>query len=124
MRRLMCVFFVFAVLAFAATASAQTTVTIANKVGWDQVAPSLAIAQSYTYRYYPDVATTGIVLTGVTCTGAASPYQCEVTFPAFTPGTHTLALTAGSGGSESEKSAPLSFAFIVVPAVPTNLRIK
>jgi len=113
------------VLALAALpASAQTPVTPANKIAWDQSAPTLAEAQGYTYKYYPDTATTGITLAAVTCAGATSPYQCEVPFPAFTLGSHTVALTAGNAAGESAKSASLAFTFVLIPGTPANLRIK
>jgi hypothetical protein len=102
---------------------AQTAVS-SNKLGWTQAAPTLADAQAYTYKYYPDGATTGIAFTGVVCSGAATPFSCEVPFPAFTPGNHTLQITAQNVAGESGKSSPLSFTFVVVPAVPTGLIIK
>lgn len=121
--------FALVILCLASTAFAQTPVTTANKIGWDQQAPSLAEAQAYTYKYYPDGATTGIALTGVVCTAVTSPTgtvvpQCEVAFPAFTPGSHTLSITASNEAGESVKSAPLNFAFVVIPSPPANLRIK
>ena len=84
-----------------------------------------------TFKYYPDaVATTttkpytgGVVLTNVTCAGTAT-VTCTVPFPAFTPGAHQLSLTATNAAGESDKSAPLSFAFVVVPNPPTGLTIQ
>ena len=124
MKRLAIVCAMFALLAFTVTAAAQTPVTTANKIGWDQSAPTLAEAQSYVYKYYPDAATAGVALASVTCAGTTSPYQCEVPFPAFTPGSHTLTLTASNAAGESAKSAVLAFAFVIIPASPNNLRIK
>ena len=98
--------------------------TASKKLAWDQVAGSLAEAQAYTYKYYPDGATTGIALSGVTCAGTASPYVCEVAYPAFTPGAHTLTLTASNVAGESTPSATFSFSFVVVPSAPQNVRIK
>lgn len=123
------VIFVLLLCVLSAPAFAQTPATTANKIAWEQQAPSLADAQAYVYKYYPDGAATGIVLTGVTCTSTTSPTgtivpQCEVAFPAFTPGSHTLTLTASSVAGESVKSTPLSFAFVVIPSAPNNLRIK
>jgi hypothetical protein len=99
------------------------------KLGWDMPASTLGTANSYTYRYYPDGATTGISLTGVVCTGTTSPFPCTVPFPAFSPGTHTLTVTAGTVAGtppvivEGPKSAVLSFTFVVVPGTPLNPRI-
>ena len=109
---------------FASVAYAQPPATGSSKIGWDQTAPTLAEAQGYTYKYYPDTATVGTTLISVTCVGTVSPYQCEVAFPAFTPGAHTLTLTANNLAGESAKSSPLSFAFIVTPSSPSNVRIK
>lgn len=118
----------FLIMASAPMVSAQTPATTANKIAWDQQATTLAEAQAYTYKYYPDGATTGVTLTGVVCTSVAAPtgslIQCEVAFPAFTPGSHTLTLTASNQAGESAKSAPLSFAFVLIPQSPNNLRIK
>lgn len=94
-----------------------------SRLGWDQDAPTLADAQAYTYKYYADGSTTGVALTGVTCTGSASPFTCSAAFPAFTPGNHRITLAASNLAGESAKSNPLDFTFIVTPAVPTGLRI-
>lgn len=104
-------------------ASAQTG-TPTSKLAWDQAASDLATAQALTFKYYPDGATTGTVLTGVTCSGTAAPFVCAVNFPAFTPGSHTVQLTASNAAGESVKSASFSFSFVVIPAAPVNLRIQ
>lgn len=95
-----------------------------SRLAWDQAAPDLASAQGYTYRYYPDGAANGTVLGGVTCTGTIAPFICVAPFPAFTPGPHSLTLTAANLAGESVPSAPLSFVFVVTPAAPTNVRIQ
>lgn len=94
-----------------------------SRLGWDQDAPTLADAQAYTYKYYADGSTTGIVLSGVTCTGTASPFVCSAPFPAFTPGNHRITLAAQNLAGESAQSLPLDFTFIVTPGVPRGLRI-
>ena len=124
MKRAIAAFTVLAVLGFASAAFAQTPANPGNKVAWDQPAPTLADAQGYTYKYYPDAATAGVALTPVTCSGTVSPFQCEAAFPAFTPGSHTMAITASNTAGESVKSAPLSFMFVVIPSAPINLTIK
>jgi len=102
---------------------AQATGT--SKLLFDQSAPTLAEANSYIYRYYPDTAVLGIPLTTV-CIGTTSPFICSAAFPAFTPSSHTLSLTAASSASptnESGKSVLLSFTFILIPSIPVNPRI-
>lgn len=102
---------------------AQNVVT-GSKLAWDQVAPSLADASGYSYFYYADGATPRTALANVTCVGTSTPFQCSVNFPAFTPGNHTIAVSASNIAGESAKSNPLAFIFVVVPGVPTNLRIQ
>jgi hypothetical protein len=108
----------------ASLASAQNTGTASSKIGWDQAGvASAAEAQALTYRYYADGSATGIVLTGVTCAGTTA-VTCQAPFPAFTPGSHTITLTAGNVAGESAKSSPFAFVFVVIPSAPTNLRIQ
>lgn len=104
-------------------APAQTG-TPASKLAYDQSAATLAEAQAFTYKYYPDGSATGTTLTSVVCSGATAPYTCVVSFPAFTPGTHTLQLTAANVAGESVKSAVFSFTFVVQPTAPANIRIQ
>lgn len=99
---------------------AQATGT--SKLLFDQQAASLAEANGLGYKYYVDGATTGVSLT-VTCTGVTSPFVCSAAFPAFTPGSHSLTLTASNAAGESAKSALFGFTFVVIPAVPSNIRI-
>lgn len=112
-------------LSIASISNAQSNALPTSKLGWDQPAPTLQDASAYTYKYYADGSSGGgVILLGVTCTGPASPYSCEVAFPAFTPGDHTLQVTASNLAGESAKSNTLSFKFIVVPAAPQTLKIK
>lgn len=110
------------VLWLSAVAFAQSTGTAGDRLAWDQPNATAAIAQTLTYRYYPDGATTGIVLTGVTCSGTA-PVTCSAPFPAFTPGNHSLTATAANAAGESLRSTPFAFVFVVVPSAPVNLRV-
>ena len=103
-------------------ASAQSATPVSS-IAWDQAAADLATAQALTYRYYPDGAATGTVFSGVTCSGTASPFVCSVAFPAFSPGPHTIAITAANTAGESAQSALVNFTFVVIPAVPANPRI-
>lgn len=97
--------------------------TATQKFAWDQDAPTLADAQAYTYKYYPDGSATGVTFAVVTCSGAATPFTCSAPIPAFTPGNHTITLTASNIAGESAKSNPFGFSFVVTPGVPNNIRI-
>jgi hypothetical protein len=109
-------------LSFSSLAKAQATGV--SKLGWDQTAPDLATAQAYNYKYYPDSATTGIALTPVTCTLVAGVIHCQAAFPAFTPGAHTITVTASNSAGESPKSGVLSFTFVVIPAAPGTPKVE
>jgi hypothetical protein len=107
----------------APTAYAQTGTANSN-LAWDQSnVATAAEAQAFTYRYYPDGSALGIVLANVACTGI-TPVICTVAFPAFTPGAHTLRLTASNVAGESAPSTVLAFTFVVVPTAPSNPRIQ
>jgi hypothetical protein len=97
--------------------------TSSNHFTWDQPAPDLATANSYTYKYYPD-ALAGVTFSGVVCSGAATPFSCTVLIPAFTPGSHSIQLTASNLAGESAKSVSFPFIFIVSPGTPANIRIN
>jgi hypothetical protein len=110
------------VLTFAGLASAQQA-GASSSLQWDIAGTDLATVNAYIYRHYDDSAVTGVVFTGVSCVGAASPFVCTVPFPAFTPGAHTVAVSAANVAGESPRTAPLAFTFLVIPATPTTLRI-
>ena len=103
--------------------NAQTG-TPSSKLTWDQQSSDLATAQAFTYKYYPDSSVTGTTLVGVICTGTTAPFVCQSPFPAFTPGAHTLTLTASNLAGESAKSLVISFTFVVIPSAPSNIRIQ
>lgn len=112
----------------ASSAAAQVVAT--DKQMWDQCAPALADANRYTYPYVVD-ATPGGPLTGVVCvlavpaipcSGAATGFTCTGNYPALTPGTHTVTMTANDGGVASLPSTPFTFQFTIVPFAPRNLR--
>ena len=111
---------------FSSTTLFAQTATPASKLGWDQVGQTATVATAAAYTVYIDGATVGVALTGVTCVTAAVPANgstCSATFPALTPGTHTLVGTQTISGTESAKTpTPFSFAFVVV-VTPTGWRI-
>jgi hypothetical protein len=106
-----------------ATSVFAQTATPGNKFGFDQAAPDLASAQGYTYKIYADGAATGVVA-AATCSGTAAPFACAVAIPAFTPGSHTVQLTATNAAGESAKSTAFTFTLVVVPTAPANLRVQ
>jgi hypothetical protein len=125
MRKFFMAFVAGALLVGGTLVYAQGTATPAANLVWDQPNVANAVeAQAMTYYYYADGAVVAVVLSGVVCAGSA-PVTCQVPFPAFTPGTHTLQLSAANAAGEGPKSAPpLSFTFVVLPSAPTNVRIQ
>lgn len=111
-------------IAFLLSVAVQAqTATPANSILWDQTGPDLATVNAYTWKYYPDGAAVGIAFPQpVVCTGTAAPFTCKVPYPAFTPGQHTVIITASNVAGESPKTGTFTFTFAVVPAAPTNLR--
>lgn len=111
---------------FPILANAQATTS--NRLAWTQPnVATVAEAQAMTYKYYPDAATIGIVLQDVTCVGVpTSPasIECSTPYPAFTPGSHSLQLTATNAAGESLKSVAFNFTFMVVPSAPISIRIQ
>ena len=115
--RLLVVFLLVPVSALAQNATGT------SRLEWDQPNASLSEAQGFTYAVYADGSTTPTPLTGVTCVAGTPTPVCSAPFPAFTPGSHSLSLTATNVAGESTQSAPISFTFVVVPSAPTGLRI-
>lgn len=108
----------------AGAAAGQSTGVPGQKFFWGQPAPDLATAQAYTYKHYDDGAVTGTAFTGVVCSGTASPFNCEVLIPAYTPGNHSITITATNIAGESPKSSPFAFTFVVTPGTPVGIGIK
>jgi hypothetical protein len=91
---------------------------------WTQPARDAATAQALTYRYYVDGDADGKVLAGVTCAGAPT-ILCVAPVPAFTPGNHSIQLTAGNAAGETAKSVPFAFSYgSVLPEVPVGLKLR
>lgn len=99
-------------------------VYVASHLTWSEAGPDLPTVSGYSYQYFADGATTGTALTGVTCSGTASPFTCSVSMPAFTPGAHALTLVASDIAGASQPSSAISFTFVVAPSTPTALAIK
>jgi hypothetical protein len=124
--RLKIVLIVLAVALAASPAKTQTPpIATANSIlAWGMPGPDLASVQTYTYRYYPDASATGTILNAVTCSGTATPFQCQVAFPIFNQGNHTLKLSAANAAGEGVPSAPFAFSFVGKPGTPITITIK
>jgi hypothetical protein len=116
------VFFVALFLGVASTVQAQTAGP-ANQLGWNQVGQSPATAGAATYNLYDGASATPLPLTNVICSAGLTDTTCTGSFPALTPGAHTITLTQAIGSAESGKSSPLSFTFVIV-VTPSNVTVK
>ena len=94
-----------------------------RQFAWEQEATSAEAATSFIYKYYLDGRVTGTAIVGTKCSGSASPFTCVSSSPAFTPGTHSIVLTASTEGLESEKSIALTFT-VAIMSPPKNVRFK
>jgi hypothetical protein len=94
-----------------------------SKLMFDQDGPDLASVNGFVYRFYPDGAAAGQVMSNVSCVVNTTYFTCTTQFPPFTPGAHTLQLTASDPSGTSPESTVLSFTFQVVPTTPRNPRI-
>lgn len=105
------------------TASAQTAVTGSERLGWDQAASDVAVlGWLVSVDEGPGVEVTA------TCEAAGvGQWACAAAFPAMTPGVHAIRVAAyedvGATRLTSAWSAPLEVRLVVVPAVPTALRV-
>lgn len=115
--------FLTLLLVFLSASAFAQTGTPDSRLAFNQIAPDLATAQAYVYRVYADGGAPNS-LASVTCSGATSPFVCSAPFPAFTPGAHTVTLTAVNAAGEGPMSAVFGFTFVVLPAAPQNLRIQ
>ena len=111
------------VLLFITAIQPPPPLVVGDKLGWDQAAPTLVEAQAATYKYYLDSSATGIAFVNVTCSGTVSPFPCQVVTPIFSPGNHTIQLTASNAAGESLKSSPFAFSFVVTLNSPSGIRI-
>lgn len=121
-------FTLLAALAFSAVSLAQAGQTqqvyVASHLTWSEAGPDLPTVSGYSYQYFADGSTTAAALSGVSCSGTASPFTCSVSMPAFTPGSHSLTLVASDVAGASQPSSAISFTFVVAPSTPTGLAIK
>lgn len=104
--------------------SAQTVCTPTCKFAFEEAGPSLPTVQSYIYSAYDGSATTPTTLTNVVCNGTTSPFTCITPIPSYADGSHIVAVTANTGytpAGESGRSNSISFLFLNIPAIPSNL---
>jgi len=110
--------------------SAQTPVIVGPSTvfAWDACAPVSVII---TYTLNVDGTSQSAPLPNVTCTAGtgtlaacATTFQtCSVPASAIPGGSHTLTLTATSGGQTSLPSTPFSYIVLAIP-VPSGLRLR
>jgi len=108
-------------VALAAPLAAQTPALPTSVLGWDQGGATLADVNTLVTRIYVDNAQ-GVAVTGRTCAGTVSPFQCRAPLPALTPGLHAIRLTSAVDAFESPLSVALDITMIVL-VTPTNLQI-
>jgi len=111
-------------LLLAAAAQAQTA-TPGSKFIWTQ-STDAATAQAYTWKVYTDGAAIGVTLTAVTCVAnsPATTATCSVAIPAFTPGPHSITVSATNAAGEGPKSDALAFTMVALPAKPGTPSIQ
>ena len=113
-------------LLVASLAQAQTQAVGTETLVWDQAGTTAAAVQAFTYDVQ-DGSAAPVALTGVTCSGASSPFVCQTRLPALTTGLHAVSVRARTviNGTPlvGSFSAPLSLLIVAVPAVPQNVRL-
>jgi hypothetical protein len=114
-------------LLFAAPAAAQTPISGAERLAWEQDAPDQATVDAYGFNAYVDGVLDSTVQVIQCVENALTMYNCEGLIPALTPGPHDLYITAFiptvEGDVESLPSNTISVLMVVAPATPRNLRI-
>lgn len=125
MRRLLPILFVLLGVLPARAQTTTTTATPSSHFATEITAPDAATAAAYTWRAYVDGAASGVVLGAASCSTSATAgvQTCLLPMPRLSTGTHTATLTAANIAGESPQSAPVTFPFVDIPGVPTNVRI-
>ena len=108
-------------------ASAQIVIGPLTVFQWDVTAPTPVFAATMIYVATVD-ALPPITFAGVTCVAGVPPVAvgdqtCSVPASTIPMGSHSITLTAASGGVTSLPSAPFSYVDLVIP-VPKGLRFK
>jgi len=101
------------------------TATPGSKFLWTQ-GTDAATAQAYTWKVYNDGAAIGVMLTAVTCVAnsPATTATCSVAIPAYTPGPHSVTVSATNAAGEGPKSDALAFTMVALPAKPGTPSIQ
>ncbi len=85
------------------------TITGRERIGWSQQADSNAQLETFDFAIYVDG--TRSVLTGETCSGSPSTFECSAPLPPMSAGQHSIELASfvivDGADVESQKSAPL-----------------
>ncbi len=99
--------------------SGQAAVTA--RIGWTELAPSLAEANAYSYKIYVD-GPTRLSLASVSCRQGSTntSFDCSADLPPLTQGQHVLELAAvDATGVEGPRAQPLP---VVVSATGVSVR--
>lgn len=122
MWRLACGACVVCALSMPTSASAQTPIVIGplSTIQWDMGVTVPATAQAFTYALSVDGGAPS-TLAGVTC-AMVTQTTCKTLASILPLGSHSLTLTASSGGVTSLPSALFAYLTIVIP-VPQGLRL-
>jgi hypothetical protein len=113
------------VLLLLGTAVQAQTATPGSRFVWTQ-GTDAATAQAYTWKVYTDGAAVGSTLSAVTCVAntPATTATCSVAIPAFTPGPHSITVSATNAAGEGPKSDALAFTMVALPAKPGTPSIQ
>ncbi len=129
---------VLAVLFLSVTLGAQVPPPpfVGHTLVVDVPAPAPDIAEAFVYTIYLDALSTGVTLTGVTCTPTVplvpaptgNVFACTGELPKLAPGSfHTVRYTVGTKTAPGPLSAPLGFVYQPASQMPppvTNPRIR
>lgn len=92
-------------------------------VQWQQPDATPSEALNFSYRYYLDGDTTGVILKSILCGTSNLVTQCAAPLPSPSNGIHTIVLRAENEFGLSEPSNSLTFKYPGVPTSPVNVKV-
>jgi hypothetical protein len=97
-------------------------ITGGERLGWNQLAPSLQTLRSYSFKLYVDRTPADPGLSEVQCGDTAGPtgYECSGLLPTLPAGTRVLQLSTTERGQESPRSAELTVTVVRRLTAPTS----